>query len=186
MASVSTGHVPKPRPPVTSFDTWVVGGNTFHVNSGYDLVKAIGAGAYGFVCAARDQHTGDRVAIKKISQAFRHLTDAKRVLRELKILRHFHHENVISIRDILLPRSLKRYAPRSFPICAPTGPGGLPGAICAPARLPASPWTAGVGRAASLCAPPFWCAPRAPSGHACPDAAVFCSPFCPVSTTSML
>ena len=32
-----------------------------------------------------------------------------RTLREIKLLRHFHHENIISILDILRPRSLHQF-----------------------------------------------------------------------------
>ena len=35
-----------------------------------------------------------QVAIKKIPKAFDDLVDAKRILREIKLLRHFKHENV--------------------------------------------------------------------------------------------
>ena len=45
-------------------------------------------------------------AIKKISRAFDDISDAKRMLRELKLLRQFDHENVINIVDILPPPSL--------------------------------------------------------------------------------
>jgi mitogen-activated protein kinase 1/3 len=33
------------------------------------------------------------VAIKKVTNAFQDLVDAKRILREMKLLRHFNHEN---------------------------------------------------------------------------------------------
>ena len=46
------------------------------------------------------------MAIKKIPNAFQELTTAKRTYRELKILRHFNHENVIGIREILMPKEL--------------------------------------------------------------------------------
>lgn len=32
-----------------------------------------------------------------------------RTLREIKLLRHFHHENIISILDILRPDSLEEF-----------------------------------------------------------------------------
>jgi len=51
-----------------------------------------------FVC-----FLGQQVAIKKISRAFEVLTNAKRTLRELKILKHFKHDNIIAIKDILQP-----------------------------------------------------------------------------------
>ena len=38
------------------------------------------------VCSAKDAETNTNVAIKKIPKAFQDLVDAKRVLREIKIL----------------------------------------------------------------------------------------------------
>lgn len=49
------------------------------------------------------QTVGQQVAIKKISNAFEVVTNAKRTLRELKILKHFKHDNIIAIKDILQP-----------------------------------------------------------------------------------
>lgn len=43
------------------------------------------------------------MAIKKIPNAFDVVTNAKRTLRELKILKHFKHDNIIAIKDILRP-----------------------------------------------------------------------------------
>ena len=41
-------------------------------------------------------------AIKKVANTFHDLIDAKRILREIKLLRHFRaHENVIAIKDII-------------------------------------------------------------------------------------
>jgi len=39
--------------------------------------------------------TREEVAIKKIGNAFDNRIDAKRTLREIKLLRHLDHENVI-------------------------------------------------------------------------------------------
>eukprot|EP00967_Tisochrysis_lutea_P149885 scaffold289031_cov23-Tisochrysis_lutea.AAC.1 len=75
----------------------MVCGTRFDVDSRYTLVKPLGHGAYGVVCSAVDNRSGERVAVKKIAKAFEHLTDAKRTLREIKIMRHFNHENVIRI-----------------------------------------------------------------------------------------
>ncbi len=44
--------------------------------------------------SAIDKTTGRQVAIKKIPNAFDDLIDAKRILREIKLLRHFNHDNV--------------------------------------------------------------------------------------------
>ncbi|XP_022107362.1 mitogen-activated protein kinase 7-like isoform X2 [Acanthaster planci] len=73
-------------------------------NSEYRAIQNIGTGAYGVVCSAVHKKSSEKVAIKKIPNAFEELTTAKRTYRELKIMRHFRHENVIGIREILMPR----------------------------------------------------------------------------------
>ena len=90
-------------------NSFMVCGTRFDVEGRYTLLKPIGHGAYGVVCSALDNTTGEKVAIKKINKAFEHLTDTKRTLREIKILLHFQHENVIRIRDILQPISYDRF-----------------------------------------------------------------------------
>ena len=79
-------------------NSFMVCGTRFDVDGRYTLVKPIGHGAYGVVCSAVDNSTGEKVAIKKINKAFDHVTDTKRTLREIKILRHFNHENIIRIK----------------------------------------------------------------------------------------
>ncbi|CAL8304792.1 unnamed protein product [Lota lota] len=76
---------------------------TFEVGEEYDIIETIGTGAYGVVSSARRRDNGQKVAIKKISNVFEVLTNAKRTLRELKILKHFKHDNIIAIKDILQP-----------------------------------------------------------------------------------
>jgi serine/threonine protein kinase len=56
------------------------------VDERFEFVKRVGYGAYGVVCSAVDKITNQKVAIKKIPKAFQDLVDAKRVLREIKIL----------------------------------------------------------------------------------------------------
>lgn len=75
----------------------------FVIDARYVPTKGIGRGAYGVVVSATDVDTGHRVAIKKIPRLFYDLVDAKRILREIKLLRHFNHENVIGLRDIAPP-----------------------------------------------------------------------------------
>uniref|UniRef100_A0A674GY12 Mitogen-activated protein kinase n=2 Tax=Passeriformes TaxID=9126 RepID=A0A674GY12_TAEGU len=76
---------------------------TFDVGDDYEVIETIGTGAYGVVSSARRRDTGQQVAIKKIPNAFDVVTNAKRTLRELKILKHFKHDNIIGIKDILRP-----------------------------------------------------------------------------------
>eukprot|EP00307_Rebecca_sp_RCC1486_P009513 CAMPEP_0119406022 /NCGR_PEP_ID=MMETSP1335-20130426/511_1 /TAXON_ID=259385 /ORGANISM="Chrysoculter rhomboideus, Strain RCC1486" /LENGTH=405 /DNA_ID=CAMNT_0007430079 /DNA_START=60 /DNA_END=1273 /DNA_ORIENTATION=+ len=90
-------------------NSFMVCGTRFDVDSRYTLIKPIGHGAYGVVCSALDNWSNEKVAIKKITKAFDHLTDTKRTLREIKILRHFQHENVIQIKDILRPPSIDHF-----------------------------------------------------------------------------
>jgi serine/threonine protein kinase len=67
-----------------------------------------GEGAYGIVCSAVHLESGRKVAIKRITP-FDHSMFCLRTLREIKILKHFNHENIISILDILRPPSLEAF-----------------------------------------------------------------------------
>ncbi|RYG69926.1 hypothetical protein EON64_01485 [archaeon] len=65
--------------------------------SRYSLIRPIGHGAYGVVISAQDKKSGQKVAIKKIARAFEDPVDAKRILREIKLMKQFSHENVSSL-----------------------------------------------------------------------------------------
>ncbi|KAM4022384.1 mitogen-activated protein kinase 12-like isoform 2-T2 [Anomaloglossus baeobatrachus] len=69
----------------------------------YKELRAVGSGAYGTVCSAKDTVTGDRVAIKKLLRPFQSLVHAKRAYRELRLLKHMNHENVISLLNVFSP-----------------------------------------------------------------------------------
>lgn len=45
--------------------------------------------------SAEDTTSGAKVAIKKVPNAFNDLTDALRILREIRLMRHFRHENIV-------------------------------------------------------------------------------------------
>jgi len=92
-------------------DTYIfaVSGTTFEVTKNYKLIKPIGQGAYGVVISALDQTTRKKVAIKKVTRAFEDTIDAKRILRELCLLRHFDHENIVSVMDICRPLSVASF-----------------------------------------------------------------------------
>jgi mitogen-activated protein kinase 1/3 len=75
----------------------------FEIDTKYVPIKPIGKGAYGVVCSSVNRETNERVAIKKIHNVFQNRIDALRTLRELKLLRHVRHENVISLKDVMLP-----------------------------------------------------------------------------------
>ena len=58
-------------------------------------------GAFGVVWSVTDPRDGKRVALKKLPNVFQSLVSSKRVFRELKMMRFFKHENVLSCLDIL-------------------------------------------------------------------------------------
>eukprot|EP00798_Chlamydomonas_sp_ICE-L_P029100 gene29100-32311_t len=87
------------------YNQFLVCGSLFECPAKYLPIKPIGKGAYGVVCSAKNLETNEKIAIKKISNAFDNLVDAKRTLREIKLLMHLSHENVVQIRDIVPPPS---------------------------------------------------------------------------------
>lgn len=50
-----------------------------------------------------DAVTGTRVAIKKLARPFQSAVHAKRTYRELKLLKHMRHENVIGLLNVFYP-----------------------------------------------------------------------------------
>lgn len=69
----------------------------------YEIQEVVGKGSYGVVAAAVDTHTGEKVAIKKISDIFEHVCEATRILREIKLLRLLRHPDIVEIKHIMLP-----------------------------------------------------------------------------------
>ena len=80
-------------------------GTNFVVEDKFEYIKLIGRGAYGVVCSAVNKKNGKKVAIKKVPNAYEDLIDAKRVVREIKLLSHFKHDNIIQLVDIPKPLS---------------------------------------------------------------------------------
>ncbi|KAK1326432.1 Mitogen-activated protein kinase 10 [Acorus calamus] len=75
----------------------------------YKIQEVVGKGSYGVVCSAIDTHTGEKVAIKKIHDIFEHISDAARILREIKLLRLLRHPDIVEIKHILLPPSRREF-----------------------------------------------------------------------------
>uniref|UniRef100_A0A8C3WSE7 Mitogen-activated protein kinase n=1 Tax=Catagonus wagneri TaxID=51154 RepID=A0A8C3WSE7_9CETA len=69
----------------------------------YQDLQPVGSGAYGAVCSAVDTRTGAKVAIKKLYRPFQSELFAKRAYRELRLLKHMRHENVIGLLDVFTP-----------------------------------------------------------------------------------
>lgn len=77
--------------------------------SRYQVQEVIGKGSYGVVGSAIDTHTGEKVAIKKINDVFEHVSDATRILREIKLLRLLRHPDIVEIKHIMLPPSRREF-----------------------------------------------------------------------------
>jgi len=78
----------------------------FELYEYYKPIRLIGSGAYAVVCEAIDERTKKRVAIKKNKHIFDDIRDARRILREIKLLLHFNqykHPDLIEIYDSLPP-----------------------------------------------------------------------------------
>eukprot|EP01083_Nonionella_stella_P005767 16642_1 len=67
--------------------------------------KLLGRGGYGVVMEAIDTRTGDKVAIKKMKNVFAHLNTAKCSLRELTLMMHFDHPNIMNVIDCMIPEN---------------------------------------------------------------------------------
>lgn len=106
----------------SELQTVVLAGQAFSIHKKYRIIKSVGHGAFGVVMcvrprlprpsshcvsglavvcprprarsAAENTETGQKVAIKKVLNAFSDVLDAKRILREVKLMKHFTHENV--------------------------------------------------------------------------------------------
>ncbi|CAD8161180.1 unnamed protein product [Paramecium pentaurelia] len=69
----------------------------FTIYNRYQGIKLLGAGSYGTVLLALDTHTNTKVAIKKLNP-LEDIIDAKRMLREIRILRAMAHPNIVAIK----------------------------------------------------------------------------------------
>ncbi|PWY96417.1 MAP kinase SakA [Aspergillus sclerotioniger CBS 115572] len=77
-------------------------GTTFETTNRYADIQPVGLGAFGLVCSAYDMITRQPVAIKKMMKPFSNSTIAKRTYREVKLLKHLRHENLIGLSDIFI------------------------------------------------------------------------------------
>jgi tRNA A-37 threonylcarbamoyl transferase component Bud32 len=90
-----------PKPTGTGTAMFIASGQQFEVDARYAYRRTVGQGAYGTVVAVTDSITGGDFAIKKIRNTFENLVDAKRILREIKLLRFLKHKNISHLVDIM-------------------------------------------------------------------------------------
>ncbi|CAN8065896.1 unnamed protein product [Agarophyton chilense] len=82
---------------------YYIAGFEFECPQRYTVDRVIGRGAYGMVCAAIDHVRREMVAIKRINGVTHDVTDCKRTLREMLLLRHFGDEHIVTLKDVYLP-----------------------------------------------------------------------------------
>ncbi|KAB1224360.1 Mitogen-activated protein kinase 9 [Morella rubra] len=71
----------------------------------YQVQEVTMKGSYGVVGSVIDAHTGERIAIKKINDVFEHVSDATRILREIKLIQLLRHPDIVEIKHIMLSPS---------------------------------------------------------------------------------
>ncbi|KAK8810444.1 hypothetical protein WA158_007019 [Blastocystis sp. Blastoise] len=81
----------------------------FIIQSKYINPRVIGQGGYGVVISVEDSQTHKTVAIKKVPHVLDSIGEGKRILREIEILRHCHHPNILSIVDLVPPLSYSTF-----------------------------------------------------------------------------
>jgi len=86
-----------------STHSFPAGKHTFTIDTRYSMIRVVGSGAYGVVISATDATSDKSVAIKMVPRAFNDEIDAKRILREIKLLKHFRHDNIVGIVDMMPP-----------------------------------------------------------------------------------
>eukprot|EP00607_Mallomonas_marina_P001977 CAMPEP_0182427044 /NCGR_PEP_ID=MMETSP1167-20130531/13545_1 /TAXON_ID=2988 /ORGANISM="Mallomonas Sp, Strain CCMP3275" /LENGTH=562 /DNA_ID=CAMNT_0024608865 /DNA_START=90 /DNA_END=1778 /DNA_ORIENTATION=+ len=134
-SDISFGDLPTPRPTSGDFDglnrslseqriaqdekneyeyfeDWEVG-------SRYKLFRILGHGSYGEVVEGFDTITCRKVAIKRIQNIFDQPMDAKRVYREIHILRNMNHPHIIRLLDVVAPHMNELFL-ESHPTKKPT------------------------------------------------------------------
>ncbi|XP_055325056.1 mitogen-activated protein kinase p38b-like [Sitodiplosis mosellana] len=90
---------------MTKFYKAEINRTEWEVPERYQTLTPVGSGAYGQVCSALDTNYNVRVAIKKLARPFQSAVHAKRTYRELRLLKHMNHENVIGLLDVFHPGS---------------------------------------------------------------------------------
>jgi len=73
-----------------------------HIMRKFDVVQKLGKGAYGIVWKALEKTSKEKVALKKIFDAFQNATDAQRTFREVVFLQQMdEHENIVRLEHVI-------------------------------------------------------------------------------------
>eukprot|EP01084_Bolivina_argentea_P256675 432227_1 len=83
--------------------TTTIRNEKFELYSWLKPTKILGEGAYAAVCEAIDTRTDKKYAIKKNRDVFSNVADARRILREIKLMTHLGHPHVMSLCGVIPP-----------------------------------------------------------------------------------
>lgn len=83
-----------------------LGTNDMTPGDRYELLKIRGKGSYGLVGAYKDKQKKESVAIKRMHKV-EDMIDAKRMLREIRILNNTQHENIIQLKRVIFNENPK-------------------------------------------------------------------------------
>jgi len=77
----------------------------FRVPAGLKFVKQLGKGGFGSVSASFSRSDGSLLAVTKVKNAFADLVNAKRMVRDLHLMRKLQHENILGLVDLYPPEA---------------------------------------------------------------------------------
>merc|ERR1711963_907663 len=80
-----------------------VEGKAYNLPAAWEPIKSLGSGAYATV--ASFQGPPGEAAVKKVEYVFNHPVLALRSLREVRLLAHFRHPNILSIHQLFVDSS---------------------------------------------------------------------------------
>jgi serine/threonine protein kinase len=70
----------------------------FRIPEHFQVVKGLGSGSYGAVASFFDMKSNQRVAVKKVANAFNEVASGLRALREVRVLGSANHESIVKMQ----------------------------------------------------------------------------------------
>jgi len=77
------------------------GASSFNVPERYQFLKMLGSGSYGVVASFHDTGRQRDVAVKRVKNVWDNFLVLRRTLREVRLMRHFRHPNVLRLHKAL-------------------------------------------------------------------------------------
>ncbi|XP_016981453.1 putative mitogen-activated protein kinase 14C [Drosophila rhopaloa] len=88
---------------MAGFTRVIVNESSWEIPSIYEMVSHLGRGSFGQVAKVRLSGSQNYVAMKKLSHPFEKEEDAKGAYREIRLLKHMNHRNVLCLLDVFHP-----------------------------------------------------------------------------------